>query len=212
MNKGRLVVISGFSGAGKGTVIRELMKKSEDFDYSVSATTRQPRPGETDGADYYFITEDRFREWIAAGAFLEYAEYCGNYYGTLKSEVAKKLGEKNVILEIEVEGAAQIRRNFTEGEAVFLFVSPPDIGELAGRLKNRSTETDESVAERLRQAEKELEALSLYDAVIINEDGQSGRAAEQIIEAVRERPAAGKAQIETFKNHFTVNSLKERNP
>lgn len=167
MNKGRLIVFSAPSGCGKGTMLMEILK-NEKFRCSVSATTRSPREGEIDGVNYHFLTREDFESRINAEQFLEHAEYCGNYYGTLMSEVDSYLDKGiNVILEIEVQGAMKIREK--RPEALFVFIAPPSVAELTRRLKKRGTETDEVIAERVSQAAGEIAAAEKYDYIIVND-------------------------------------------
>ena len=167
MNKGRLIVFSAPSGCGKGTMLAEILK-NEKFRCSVSATTRSPREGEIDGVNYHFLTREDFESRINAEQFLEHAEYCGNYYGTLMSEVDSYLDKGiNVILEIEVQGAMKIREK--RPEALFVFIAPPSVAELTRRLKKRGTETDEAIAERVSQAAGEIAAAEKYDYIIVND-------------------------------------------
>ncbi len=167
MKKGLLIVVSAPSGCGKGTILGEILKEPNYY-YSVSATTRQPREGEEDGVHYRFLQREQFEALIKDGAFIEHAEYCQNYYGTLQAPIEENraLG-RNVILEIEVQGAMQIRK--TCPDAVFIFIAPPSIETLRERLMNRGTETAEVIAERVAQAERETECAKDYDYVIIND-------------------------------------------
>lgn len=166
MNKGILIVVSAPSGCGKGTILAEVMK-DEKFYYSVSATTRSPRPGETDGVNYHFLGREQFEELIKTGRMLEYAEYCGNYYGTPRDKVLEKINEgKNVILEIEVQGAMQIREKCPE--AVFVFIAPPSVAELRNRLEKRGTETPEVINQRVSEAAQEISFAYRYDYVVVN--------------------------------------------
>ncbi len=166
MNKGLLIVVSAPSGCGKGTILSEVLK-DDRFYYSVSATTRSPRLGEVNGVTYHFITKQDFEERIKNNAMLEYAEYCGNYYGTPKKEIDEMREQgKNVILEIEVQGAMKVREICPD--AVFIFVLPPSIAELERRLKKRSTETDDVIAQRVSQARSEIELARKYDYVVVN--------------------------------------------
>lgn len=168
MNKGLLIVVSGPSGAGKGTICTEFMKSHTDCALSVSATTRAPREGEVDGVNYFFLTHDEFRKRIDADGFLEHAVFCENYYGTPKAEVMQMLESgKNVILEIEVQGALQVRSHYPE--AVFVFVLPPSIEELEARLRGRGTETDEVIAKRLERAKAEFQYIPKYNYILIND-------------------------------------------
>lgn len=166
MNKGILIVVSAPSGCGKGTILAEVLK-DEKFYYSVSATTRSPRPGETDGVNYHFLGKEQFEELIKTGGMLEYAEYCGNYYGTPRDKVLEKINEgKNVILEIEVQGAMQIREKCPE--AVFVFIAPPSVAELRNRLEKRGTETPEVINQRVSEAAQEISFAYRYDYVVVN--------------------------------------------
>ncbi len=167
MNKGRLIVFSAPSGCGKGTMLAEILK-NDKFRCSVSVTTRSPREGEIDGVNYHFLTREDFESRINAEQFLEHAEYCGNYYGTLMSEVDSYLDKGiNVILEIEVQGAMKIREK--RPEALFVFIAPPSVAELTRRLKKRGTETDEVIAERVSQAAGEIAVAEKYDYIIVND-------------------------------------------
>lgn len=167
-NQGLLIVLSGPSGAGKGTICKQLLAKHTNLMYSVSVTTRPPRPGEVDGQDYYFADEQQFQTMIEKEELLEYAEFCGNHYGTPRKVVEQAINEgKNVILEIEIQGALQIKKRFPQG--VFVFILPPSLDELAARIKKRGTETSDSIQRRLAQAEHELEYVSEYDYVVVND-------------------------------------------
>jgi guanylate kinase len=166
MNKGLLIVVSAPSGCGKGTILSEVLK-DDRFYYSVSATTRSPRLGEVNGVTYHFITKQDFEERIKNNAMLEYAEYCGNYYGTPKKEIDEMREQgKNVILEIEVQGAMKVREICPD--AVFIFVLPPSVAELERRLRKRATETDDVIAQRVSQARSEIELARKYDYVVVN--------------------------------------------
>ena len=173
-NKGKLVVISGFSGAGKGTLMKALMKEYGDsYALSVSATTRNPRPGEMDGVDYFFVTKDKFEQMIAEDALIEYAQYVGNYYGTPKEYVQQQLDlGKNVILEIEIQGALKIKEKFPD--TVLMFVTAPDANELKNRLVGRGTETPEVIAARLSRACEESMGMEKYDYLVINDTIENG--------------------------------------
>lgn len=166
MNKGRLIIFSAPSGCGKGTMLAEILK-DERFSLSVSATTRNPREGEIDGVNYYFLSRDEFEKRVANDEFLEHAEYCQNCYGTLKSEVDGKLEKGiNVILEIEVQGAADVMKK--RPDAITIFILPPSIDELRRRLLKRGTETEEVIEERVSQAERELSHSGEYKYNIVN--------------------------------------------
>ena len=173
-NKGKLVVISGFSGAGKGTLMKALMQEYGDsYALSVSATTRNPRPGEMDGVDYFFVTKDKFEQMIAEDALIEYAQYVGNYYGTPKEYVQQQLDlGKNVILEIEIQGALKIKEKFPD--TVLMFVTAPNANELKNRLVGRGTETPEVIAARLSRACEESMGMEKYDYLVINDTIENG--------------------------------------
>ncbi|MEQ6375271.1 guanylate kinase [Bacillaceae bacterium S4-13-58] len=166
--KGILFVLSGPSGVGKGTVRKALFEQSNNLHYSISMTTRQPRQGEQDGIDYFYKSKEEFEQLIRDGKMLEWAEFVGNYYGTPKDYVQKTLDEgKDVFLEIEVNGALQVRKNFKEG--VFIFLIPPSLEELKNRIISRGTETDEIVQNRLNEAKREIKMMDAYDYVVIND-------------------------------------------
>ena len=166
--KGILIVVSAPSGCGKGTVLSEILK-DESFYYSVSAATRQPREGEINGVHYNFMSKEEFENHINNGDMLEYAQYCGNYYGTLKNQVDEKLNEgKNVILEIEVQGAGKIRK--IRPEAVFIFILPPSVKELRRRLNKRGTESEEVINARVAEAANEIRQAVNYDYIIVNDE------------------------------------------
>lgn len=168
MNKGILVVFSGFSGAGKGTVIKRLMEKYDNYALSISATTRAPRPGEEDGREYFFRTQDEFEKLIREDALLEYARYVENYYGTPRSYVEEQLQVgRNVILEIEIQGAMKIKEKIPE--ALLIFVTPPTVQELERRLTDRGTETAQVIAERLARAGEEAKGMDRYDYILVND-------------------------------------------
>ena len=180
-SKGTLVIISAPSGTGKGTVIDELLKRRPDFIFSVSATTRAPRPGEVDGISYSFVTHDRFCGMISADMFLEYAEYVGNYYGTPAGPVDEYLQNgKTVILDVEVQGAKQVMSK--KPEAITIFIVPPDMAELENRLRKRGTDTEEKLGARLRRARQELLEKSHYQHVVVNDN--VSRAAGEILEII----------------------------
>ena len=166
--QGVLLVVSGFSGAGKGTIMKALLEKYENYALSVSATTRKPRVGEVDGREYFFKEKEEFEEMIANNALIEYACYVGNYYGTPRAYVEEQLAEgKDVILEIEIQGARKIRQQFPE--AVLLFVSPPSAQELKERLMGRGTESQEVIEDRLSRAAEEAVGIDEYDYFVIND-------------------------------------------
>lgn len=167
MKKGLLIVVSAPSGCGKGTILKQILK-DEKYYYSVSATTRKPREGEIDGVHYCFLNHEQFENLIAENAFLEHASYCGNYYGTLRKPIEENLANgRHVILEIEVNGAMQIRKLCPE--AKFIFIAPPSLDAVKKRLEHRGTESAEVIAQRLQQAEQELCYKNQYDYCIIND-------------------------------------------
>ncbi|MBQ7196158.1 MAG: guanylate kinase [Synergistaceae bacterium] len=169
LNHGKLFVISGPSGAGKGTLRERALSDFQNLVYSISCTTRQPREGEVDGVQYRFITHEKFKEDIEKNLFLEYAHVHADYYGTLKADVLKELeAGRDVLLEIDVQGALQVREKMPE--AILIFIAPPSIEELEKRLRDRHTETEEHLKLRLSNAIKELELKDEYDFVIINDD------------------------------------------
>ena len=167
--QGILVVVSGFSGAGKGTIMKALMKKyGEDYALSISATTRKPRPGEVHGESYFFINKDEFEEMIEKGELIEYAKYVDNYYGTPKAYVEQQLKEgKNVILEIEIQGALKVKEKFPDTR--LLFVTAPSASELKSRLVGRGTETQDVIDARLSRAYEESLGIEKYDYLVVND-------------------------------------------
>ena len=168
MSKGVLTVVSGFSGAGKGTVMKRLIQKYDDYALSISVTTRNPREGERDGIEYFFKTKEEVETMIENDEFLEYARYVDNYYGTPLFYVEEMLAKgKNVILEIEIQGAMQIKAK--NPEAVLVFVTPPSFEELRNRLVGRGTETADVIESRLRRASEEAEGMSSYDYILVND-------------------------------------------
>lgn len=167
-DRGILVVVSGFSGAGKGTLMKRLMEKYDNYALSVSATTRDPRPGEEHGREYFFHTKKEFEELILEDALIEYAQYVDNYYGTPKAYVEKQLNMgKDVILEIEIQGALKVKKKMPN--TLLLFVTPPNAEELKHRLVNRGTESLEVIESRLSRASEEAKGMSEYDYILIND-------------------------------------------
>ena len=168
-NLKKLIIITGPSGVGKGTVVKELLDRNKDIWLSISATTRNPRVGEKDGLNYYFISEERFKDMIDKKEFLEWAQFAGNYYGTPLSTVNEKI-EKGfiVLLEIEVEGAKQIKEKFPESLSIFLL--PPSKAELEKRIRNRGTEKEEAIDRRLSRANYEIASSNQFDFVLTNHD------------------------------------------
>ncbi|MCR5269005.1 MAG: guanylate kinase [Lachnospiraceae bacterium] len=200
--RGLLLVISGFAGSGKGTICKELMKQYDNYAFSVSATTRDPRPGEKDGVDYFFITKERFEEMIEGNELLEYAQYVSNYYGTPRKYVEEKLQEgKDVILEIECQGALQVKEIFPE--AVLFFVMPPNVREIYNRLKGRGTETEEVILKRMRRGQEEAEVIAKYDYLLINDDLMETVAhLHETLNCARYSADRNKGLIEEIKSEF----------
>jgi len=169
MDRGLLVIVSGFSGAGKGSLVKGLLKKYDNYALSISATTRQPRPGEVDGREYFFLTTEEFEKKIADDNLIEYAKYVGNYYGTPKDYVERMLNSgKDVILEIEMQGAMKVKKKMAN--TVSLFVSTKDADTLRDRLTGRGTETLEQIENRLIRAVDEADLMYNYDYLVINDD------------------------------------------
>jgi len=167
--KGILFILSGPSGVGKGTVRERLFQQENNLKYSISMTTRERRPGEEDGVDYFFKTKDEFERLIEENRLLEHAQYVNNYYGTPKAYVEEMLAAgHDVFLEIEVQGAMQVQQNFSEG--VFIFLFPPSLEELKNRIVNRGTESQSLVLNRLKEAKKEINMMYAYDYVVVNDD------------------------------------------
>lgn len=185
MNKGMLFIISGPAGSGKGTVVNELVHSHEEIVLSVSATTRAPRPGEQDGVHYHFMDKSAFERLIQCGEILEYTTYCDNYYGTPRHVVEGALDEgKDVILEIEVDGAMQVKSKMPK-DAVTIMLTPPDSETLEKRLRSRGTETDEVISWRLNRAREEIALMPEYDYSVVNEDGKIEKCADEIYSIIR---------------------------
>ncbi len=168
-NKGILIVVSGFSGSGKGTIMKRLLEKYDNYALSVSATTRSPRPGEKDGREYFFRTVEEFEKMIAKDELIEYAKYVDNYYGTPRAYVEEQLQSgKDVILEIEIQGALKVKEKFPE--TLLLFVTPPSAKELKNRLVGRGTESMDVIEFRMNRAKEEAEGMDCYDYLIVNDE------------------------------------------
>ena len=201
--KGVLVVLSGFSGAGKGTIMKEVVKRYPYF-LSISATTRKPREGEIDGVDYFYHSREEFETMIENGELIEWAEYVGNYYGTPKKAVEKQLAEgKDVLLEIEMQGGMLVKEQFPE--ALLLFVTPPSFEELEHRLIGRGTETKEEIARRMQRATEEVAYMPSYDYLIINDKlEQAIQDVHQIIQTEHMRVACNEELIHSFKEEAKI--------
>ena len=204
--RGLLIVISGPSGVGKGTVRKALFEmKNHNLTYSVSMTTRKMREGEVDGKDYYFVTKDEFLKQIDDGNFLEYAEFVGNYYGTPLDKVNQKLDEgKEVVLEIEVEGALQVKKKVPD--CVMIFLVPPSKEELYNRLKNRGTEAEEIIQKRIEKANREFKVAPKYDYIVVNDEVNN--AADRIMAIIRAEHAKTSRSIDKY---YELIGEKEKN-
>lgn len=183
MSKGRLFVVSGASGVGKSTVLKKVMEARQDLHFSVSATTRDPRPGEIEGVSYYFVTPDSFRTMIAENQFLEYDEHNATYYGTPKQQLEEKLAQGSVILDIEPNGAFNVRRN--RPDATLIFINPPSYEELVRRLTSRGDTSPEQIQLRLERAQWEIEQSKQYDYTVIND--QVDACADKILHLIAQK-------------------------
>ena len=200
MSRGLLIVVSGPAGSGKGTVNAQLIATG-DFVFSVSATTRAPRPGEVNGVNYHFIDREEFRRRIDENGFLEYTTYCDNYYGTpLKEALAVLDSGKNLILEIECDGAKNVKKIFPD--AVLIMLIPPTFAIQEERLRGRGTETEEVILKRLEKAKREIEQLDAYDYIVYNYNGGSSVAADDIKAIVRAEKLAQHRQPDAAKKYF----------
>jgi guanylate kinase len=169
LSKGKLIVLTGPSGVGKGTLMRTLLARHPELYYSVSATTRAPRPGEIDGKHYHFIERSKFEQLVAHGEFLEWAEFAGNYYGTPRSAVLNQINSgKCVVLEIELSGARQIRTSFPDAKSIFIL--PPSLAELENRIRGRGQDPEDAIIRRLHRAHEEIKAADEFDIQIVNDD------------------------------------------
>lgn len=183
-SKGKLIVYTGASGVGKGTIMKRLLDKDDTVRLSVSATTRAPRPGETHGREYFFISKEDFEKMIRENGFLEYASYCGNYYGTPKKAVEDLLKQGlNVFLEIEVQGGVQVLEKCPDCTSIFIL--PPSYEELENRLRGRGTEPEDVILKRLEAAKSEMQFADRYDYVVVNDDAD--RAADEILQIIHKQ-------------------------
>lgn len=187
-HKGILIVVSGFSGAGKGTLMKRLMHTYDNYALSISMTTRSPRKGERHGVEYFFTDKEHFEQTIAEDGFVEYACYCGNYYGTPRAYVEEQLeAGKDVILEIEIQGALKVKEKFPE--ALLLFVTPPNARELERRLAGRGTESEDVIRQRLSRASEESEGIEAYDYIVVNDNlDRCVEELHQLVNAARRAP------------------------
>lgn len=202
MRKGIMIVVSGFSGAGKGTLMKKLVQEYDDYALSVSATTRNPRPGEENGREYFFLKKDEFEQKIAENGLIEYACYCDNYYGTPRAYVEEQLASgKDVILEIEIQGALKVKKQYPD--ALMLFVMPPSAEELRRRLEARGTETKEVIDKRMRRAVEEAKGIEEYEYIVINDDLDiCVRELHEIITAAHNTPLRNKDFIEKMRKEL----------
>ena len=202
MKKGLILVVSGPAGSGKGTVNAMLLER-EDFAFSVSATTRAPRPGEVDGVNYHYITREEFLSRIDSGDMLEYTEYCGNFYGTPLREAEEVMQSgKNLILEIEVEGARNVKAKYPD--AVLVLLLPPSYSEQEARLRGRGTETEDKILLRLARAKEEVALADCYDYVVYNFDGRARDAADQILSIVEAEKLSIRRNPDVAKNYLNA--------
>lgn len=200
--KGMLIIISGFSGAGKGTLVKKLLQDYDNFALSISMTTRAPREGERDGIEYFFVDKKQFEEKIAENGLIEYAQYCDNYYGTPKAYVEQQMeAGKDVILEIEIQGALQVKKQFPD--AVLMFVTTPSAQVLKNRLVGRGTETADVIAKRLARAYEESEGMEAYDYIVVNDDLElCAKHMRTLIEAARSEPLRKKGFISEIREQL----------
>lgn len=200
--KGILIVVSGFSGAGKGTLMKRLVQDYDNYALSVSMTTRAPRPGETEGKEYFFVSRQEFEDRISDNALVEYASYCDNYYGTPREYVEEQLNQgKDVILEIEIQGALKVKEKFKS--ALLLFVMPPSAMELKKRLEGRGTETPEVIMKRLNRAAEEAEGIEKYDYIVVNDELEACvEQMHKIIQAAHDTPARNEEFINNMRKEL----------
>ena len=200
--RGILIVVSGFSGSGKGTIMKEIMRRYDNYALSVSATTRKPRPGEEEGREYFFRSTEEFEKMIAKDELIEYARYVDNYYGTPRAYVEEQLeAGKDVILEIEIQGALKVKENFPQ--TLLLFVTPPTAGELRERLKGRGTETEDVIDFRMNRAKEEALGMDRYDYLLINDMvDECVEEMHQIIRGEHRRSYRNMAFIERMKEEL----------
>jgi len=200
--RGALLVVSGFSGAGKGTVMKRLLQRYDSYALSVSMTTRSPRPGEENGREYFFVDTETFEQKIRENQVIEYARYCDNYYGTPREYVEQQLAKgKDVILEIEIQGALKVKELFPD--TVLFFVMPPSAEELYKRLVSRGTETEEVIQKRMRRAAEEAQDMEKYDYIVINDDLDTCVSQlHGIVESVHSEASRNKEKIKQIRNEL----------
>ncbi len=207
--QGTLVVVSGFAGTGKGTVMKELLGRYDSYALSISATTRNPRPGEVDGREYFFKTKEEFEQMIERNEFVEHACYVGNYYGTPKKYVQEQLAAgKDVILEIEIQGALNIKSQFPD--ALLLFIAPPSADVLKARLVGRGTETEEVIEQRLARAVEESKGIENYDYLVVNDDlDECVENVHQMIQSAGWKMSRREADVEELRRQISKFSKGE---
>lgn len=197
MTRGLLIVVSGASGTGKGTVCKKILADLPGVAYSISATTRAPRPGEVDGREYYFISRDEFKAWIDDGKFLEFAEVYGNFYGTPLNKIEERLNRgEDILLEIDVQGALNVKRKMPEG--IYIFLLPPSLEELKRRIEGRGTETPESLNRRLANAAAEIKIGLEYDYVVVNDS------VDNAVAQIKSILAAERCKVERNRDKFDL--------
>lgn len=201
-HKGILMIISGFSGAGKGTIVKKLLQTYDNYALSISMTTRGPREGERDGVEYFFTDKEHFEKTVRENGLIEYAMYCGNYYGTPKAYVEEQLNAgKDVILEIEIQGALKVKEQFPE--ALLLFVTPPSAKELERRLVGRGTEEPEVIRKRLARASEESEGMEAYDYIVINDNlEECVEEIHRLVDDARKCPVRAKEFIKEIRDEL----------
>lgn len=200
--EGLLIVVSGFSGAGKGTLMKKLLETYDNYALSISMTSRNPRPGEEDGKAYFFATREEFERKIAEDGFIEHAEYCGNYYGTPADYVKSQMAAgKDVILEIEIQGAMEVKKKYPN--ALLLFVCPPSAGELKNRLVGRGTETAEVIAQRMSRATEEAKGIEHYEYIVVNDTlDECVKEMHEIVQAAHNTQARNEAFIQQIREEL----------
>ncbi len=204
-DSGKLIVVSGFSGSGKGTVMKDITARYDNYALSISATTRSPRQGEEDGREYFFKTKEEFEKMIAEDKLIEYACYVGNYYGTPRDYVEKQLSAgRDVILEIEIQGAMKIRKRYPD--ALLVFMTPPSGRELIDRLRGRGTEDDSVIESRMRRALEEAEGVAAYDYILINDEIE--KCSDRLNEMVKESRSADHAAPDKTGGIELINKIK----